>query len=320
LGAPAGVEIVNFDDRGGRLKSALQLAARVREIVKAKAPDIVHIHSTFAGAVLRPGLFLRRKRLKLVYCAHGWAFDRQTSPCMKYSVEQIERWLALFCDAIVCISDYELRVARRCGIPKEKLALIRNGVPSESPRPDADHALIEWPEGQRRVLFVGRFDRQKGADVLLRALADLKDKAFGYLVGGAVLGDAELGAIPNNARLVSWLSPAKLEPFYRSADVVVVPSRWEGFGLIAAEAMRAGLPVIASRVGGLTEVVEDHVTGVLIAPDDKPALIQALMGLSDDQLHAMGNAGRERFLKNFTMERTHRQLCDLYQRITAGAI
>jgi len=132
-------------------------------------------------------------------------------------------------------------------------------------------------------------------------------------VGDAVLGDAPLSSMPPNAQATGWLSPAEIEAFYRSADVVAIPSRWEGFGLIAVEAMRAELPVIASRVGGLPEIVDDGVTGVLIPPDDKAALVSALRDIPDERLAAMGRAGRQRFLRHFTLDRVHRQIAELYQ-------
>src|SRR4029453_10577437 len=97
-----------------------------------------------------------------------------------------------------------------------------------------------WPYGKRRVLFVGRFDRQKGIDVLLDALPELQDSAFCYLVGDRVLNNGPVPAMPANARTTGWLTAAEIESFYKSADVVVVPSRWEGLGLIGAEGMRAG--------------------------------------------------------------------------------
>ncbi|MFX6269921.1 glycosyltransferase, partial [Acinetobacter baumannii] len=84
------------------------------------------------------------------------------------------------------------------------------------------------------------------------------------------------------------------------ADVIVVPSRWEGFGLIAVEAMRAGLAVIASRVGGLAEVVEEGVTGFLVEPDKPEEIVNILRTVTREQLHEMGNAGREHFLNEFT--------------------
>lgn len=307
-----GIEVLTFDDSAGRIVNAFRLAKRLKEFVTGGQPNVVHLHSTFAGAVLRPMLLKLRTRTKIIYCPHGWAFDRKMSSYAQYGAKWIERKLAPLCHAIVCISYHEVRAARQCGIAADKLVLVRNGVPMVAPTPAIDPSSIQWPEGKRRILFVGRFDRQKGVDVLLRAVAKLKDQVFACIVGDSVVDNMPLASDADNVRLCGWLSSSELEAYYKSADVVVIPSRWEGFGLVAAEAMRAGLPVIASNVGGLTEIVDDGVTGVLIPTDDEQVLVQTLRDLSDVHLRAMGKAGRERFLRDFTMERTHREICELY--------
>jgi glycosyltransferase involved in cell wall biosynthesis len=308
VGTTEGVEIVTFNDDGPRFVNACRMAWRMRQIVARTRPRVVHLHSTFAGAALRP-LMRIISSATVIYCAHGWAFDRDTSRLSRLGAMLLERILARWCDAVVCISEYELRAGLHIGIAANKLHRISNGVPREAPRVTE---RVKWPDDSRRVLFVGRFDRQKGTDVLLGALAELQDSAFCYLVGDAVLGDETLASLPANAQTTGWLSPAEIEAFYRSADVVVVPSRWEGFGLIAVEAMRAELPVIGSRVGGLPEIVVDGETGLLIPPADKDALVRVLRDLSDETLAAMGRSGRQRFLRLFTLDRVHRQIAHLY--------
>jgi glycosyltransferase involved in cell wall biosynthesis len=312
LQAPAGVEIVTFDDCDDRKVSALRLAKKVRELIVVNQPDILHIHSTFAGIVLRSQLALRSRSFRIVYCPHGWAFDRDMSAIKKFAAALLEKLLSFGCDAIVCISEYERQAGLRSGIDSRKLVLVRNGVPGQCPQTSAAAA---WPPGLRRLLFVGRFDRQKGVDVFLQAVAQLQGKVFGVIVGDTVHGGSDITKLPANARSVGWLSPAELETYFRTADVVVVPSRWEGFGLTAAEAMRAGVTVVASRVGGLPEVVEDGVTGLLVPPDDAAALVKVLSDLDDSRLRTMGEAARARFQRHFTMDRVNQQLCDLYQKL-----
>ena len=307
-----GIEVLTFDDSVGRMRNSFRLARKLKEYAGSVRPNVIHLHSTFAGAVLRPMLLKLRRKTKIIYCPHGWAFDRKMSGYAEYGAKLIERRLAPLCDAIVCISHHEVRAARKCGIPAEKLRLVRNGVPVTPPVPDVDPISVSWPAGKRRILFVGRFDRQKGVDVLLRALGELKDQVFACIIGDSVVDHLPIRADATNVRFCGWLSPPQIEAYYKSADVVVVPSRWEGFGLVAAEAMRAGLPVIASDVGGLKEIVDDGVTGVLFPTDDVNALVRTISTLTDAQLRAMGRAGKERFLREFTMERTHRELCDLY--------
>jgi glycosyltransferase involved in cell wall biosynthesis len=314
LQAPTGIRIVPFDDGGTRLGNALRMASLARRVMSDVRPDVVHLHSTFAGAMLRAQLTVSRHGAAVVYCPHGWAFDRESSPWVVRGAQWIERGLAGLCDSIVCISEHERRLAVRCGIPMHKLALVRNGVPRIAPQPAGSDQTPPWPPGVRRLLFVGRFDRQKGVDVLFHALEQLDGECFAFIVGGSVLNDLELPAVPANARLVGWLSPAQMEAYYRSADVLVIPSRWEGFGLTAVEAMRSGLAVVASRVGGLQEIVEDGTTGALVPPGNVAALIRTLRGLSRERLREMGNEGRERFVRRYTMEQVHEQLLWLYSR------
>ncbi len=311
--SPPGVEIIPFDDRGNRFLSTARLAGLMCDVVARNNPRVVHLHSTFAGAALRPLLRLIGSRAAVAYCAHGWAFDRETSRMSCALARWLEWNLSWWCDAVVCISEHEREAASGIGIAALKLVHISNGIPREAPRSTPRRPAAQWPEGKRRVLFVGRFDRQKGMDVLLSALNELQDSAFAYVVGDSVLGDSQSVTMPANAQTTGWLSASELEAYYQSAEVLVVPSRWEGFGLIAAEAMRAGLPVIASRVGGLPELVEDGVTGLLVPPGDVPALVTALRETSAERLAAMGRAGRQRFLQRFTLDRVHNDLVDLYR-------
>ena len=310
LPVPSGVDLVTFDDKGNRVVGALRLARATRKLIALFDPDIVHIHSTFAGAVLRPLLAASRGRATVIYCPHGWAFDRDCHPFIGRGVKWLEWLWSHWCDAIVCVSAYERAAAIRIGVGEHKLILVRNGLPRRAP--EADPVSISWPNGSRRLLFVGRFDRQKGIDILFGALRELGDDAFAIIAGDSLR--AGLGILPKNARNAGWLAPAQLEAYYRSAEVVVMPSRWEGFGLVAVEAMRAGVPVVASRVGGLSEIIEDGETGLLVEPDDKASLVEALRSLKEQSLRVMGDAAYRRFLEKFTIDDTHRGLCELYHR------
>jgi glycosyltransferase involved in cell wall biosynthesis len=225
-------------------------------------------------------------------------------------VQGFERLSAHWCEAIVCVSRHERLSAVQAGIPSEKLVVVQNGLPRQ--RPEAEPLILDWPPDARRLLFVGRFDRQKGVDVLFEALRQLGDDAFAYIVGDSL--HTTLGALPPNARYAGWMTPSALESYYRSAEVIVMPSRWEGFPLVALEAMRAGLPIIASNVGGLPEIVEDGETGILIPPNDASALVNSIRSLAPERLKQMGLSAAERFSRSWTSEAAHRSLSELYRR------
>lgn len=317
LAVPDGVTVIAFGDHQRRWLSALRLVVSVLQAWLLYKPGVFHIHSTFAGAAVRSVLGVLGQRRRLIYCPHGWAWDRESSALPKLIVEKIERILSHFCARIICISRHEKEAALAAGISGTKLHVVLNGVSKDIPAPPP--SLPDWPESVKRLLFVGRFDKQKGVDVFCEALMLLGDDAYGLLAGGAVLNDGVAVSVPPNARSVGWVDPSALQGLFETADVLVVPSRWEGFGLIAAEAMRAGLPVIASNVGGLAEVVLDGETGVLVAPGDPAQLAMAIKNSESSWLE-MGRKGRLRFESQFTFERVHKQIAEIYESLGSGRV
>lgn len=313
LPVPPGVRVVLFNDQGGRVGNALVLARETLALARAFKPSVVHVHSTFAGATVRPALAIGYRHARVVYCPHGWSWDRPMSPLARRLAGLTERLLSHLSDQIVCISAHEVRTAQQHGLPSNKLALVRNAVNTVPPEAQALARPVAWPEGTRRLLFVGRLDLQKGVDVLWRALEKLGPDTHALVAGAAVLADDAAAQWPRNATSVGWVGPGELETLFAQAELLVVPSRWEGFGLVAAEAMRSGLPVVASRVGGLTEVVEHGITGLLVEPNSPEALTQAIGNLSADDLARMGRAGRDRVQTLFSMPRLHRELCGVYR-------
>ncbi|MGA8706216.1 MAG: glycosyltransferase family 4 protein [Steroidobacteraceae bacterium] len=308
LQAAAGVAILGFRESRHRLLNGVRLALAVLGQIRRQRPDIVHLHSTFAGALLRPLLALRYPRLPVLYCPHGWAFFRDQSRLARSLTRALERICARWCDGIVCVSRHERRAAMRVGIDAQKLHVIPNSLSRSRPAAAFD---IRWPPGARRLLFVGRFDRQKGIDVLFEALTSLGDAAFAYVIGDSL--HTRLADLPANARCVGWKSGAELEAYYASTDVVVMPSRWEGLPLVGLEAMRAGRPIIASDVGGLSELVDHGNTGLLVPPDDAEALADAICTATDASLLQMGIQAAERFFSRWTGESSHAALAALYR-------
>lgn len=311
LVVPPGVVLLTYPDGVNRTRNAFQLAYVVSQFARVTRPKVVHVHSTFAGAVVRPVLALMGMASNMIYCPHGWAWDRSMSWGARKLTQLFERSLGHLCRQVVCISEHERKTALDAGFAPDRLSVILNGVAEQAPEPMGD--VPEWPVGRKRLLFVGRFDQQKGVDLFCAALKQLEGEASGVLAGGSVLSDAGGLQLPPNAQSIGWVTPARLEAVLRTADVLVMPSRWEGFGLIATEAMRAGVPVLAARVGGLPEVVADGETGILFEPGDVAGIVDAVRSLTPERWRAMGQAGKARFKRMFTMERVHTQLRELYE-------
>lgn len=307
-----------FSSHGRSLRSLHALWQATIQQVAQFRPDCIHLHSTFAGAVGRIGLALSSRRPPVVYCAHGWAFDIAGSYAKRGAMALAERVLSAGCDGVIAISEYERQRGIDIGIPADRIVTVLNGIVDAPSAPATSPLEIG---GARRVLFIGRLDRQKGIDILLEALKGFEDRVALRVIGSAVVGDqAEFDVMRPGVTMLGWCGDARIRQELAWADCVVIPSRWEGFGLVALEAMRASRAVIATDVGGLPEVVDHGRTGWLVPPEDHTALRDALLTPSDAQLAAAGAAGRVRFQQLFTIERTQKALSDVYRKAIATRV
>ena len=300
-----------FDDSGSRTDHVRKLISAVRQLVKDRRPTVIHAHSTFAGVAVRLALRLVINPPPVVYCPHGWAFDREGAAWKNRVIAGIERLLAPFASKIVCISEHDRQLAIRYGFDPKKLVVVLNGIRDVG---TIAPSTVSWPANKKHLLFAGRFDRQKGVDIFLSAMARLGPDYFAYAIGDAAIGDAALPAsIPENVKLTGWITRDQVQAYLASTDVFVMPSRWEGFGLSALEAMRAGRTVVASHVGGLPELVEDKVNGLLIEPNSVDSLVNAIASLNADQIKEMGVQSRLRFTQKFQSDQMNAALLRVYQ-------
>lgn len=215
------------------------------------------------------------------------------------------------------------------GFLPERIAVIPNGVDPErfSPVDEAGKAAarigLDLPRRGPLVAFLGRLVREKGADVLLEAWPEIQHRAPGaHLVvagrgeeGESLRREAETRGL---TRAVHWIPDLEdSSDVYRAADVLVVPSRAESFGLVALEGMASGVPVVASRVGGVPEVVGE--AAVLVEAEEPGDLARGVAALLNDPAHRrhLSAAGRRRVLQRFTLERAVGLHRDLYRGVLA---
>jgi len=304
---------VSFFKRPKRsLRSLFSLGREIHRQVQAFQPDIIHAHSTFAGAVVRLQFGWRKKRPAVVYCPHGWVFDVRNSGWKQRIMELAEKNMARLCDVVIAISEYEARQGLRIGIAADRMCVVLNGLRRVAPKP----VVSTWPDHRLKILFVGRLDEQKGFDILVKAIEPLRQKVSLRVVGEAVLtDDSRAVSALNDVEFLGWKTESEIQGQLAVADVVVMPSRWEGFGLVAIEAMRAGKAVIASHVGGLPEVILDGETGFLVPSGDSQSLRKAILKVDTETLSRLGDNGRRRFEEKFTIEQTHSALMNLYARV-----
>jgi glycosyltransferase involved in cell wall biosynthesis len=272
--------------------------------------DIVHTHLVHADVY--GGLAARLRGTRLVSTKHN------DDPFRVGPFRFVERGLSHLTDRVVTITDALHRfTVERVGVSAEKVETIHYGLDGV---PDAwgVNPPDDVPDTARVLLSVARLTDQKGIDVAIRALAELPSETV--LV---VLGEG-----PERAALVRLARDLGLESrvfllgrvpdvaaWLRRATVLVHPARWEGFGLGVLEAMLAGLPVVATNVSALPELVLDGETGVLVPSDDVPALVRAVeQAVAQPEL---GAAGLARARAEFSVARMADRTAALYDSILA---
>ena len=277
--------------------------AELERALAAFQPDLVSTHTAKAGWIGRA--VCARLGLPAIYTPHGWAIANRISRRHGPLFRAAERVAARWASAIVCVSEYERRLALTGRVaPMEKLHVVHNGVrdvPSEL-RADPGATPV-------RIVSVARFERPKDHRTLLEALARLRgiEWELDAIGDGPLERDARAraGSLGLESR-VRWLGyQADPAPTLARAGLFVLSSRSEGFPRSVLEAMRAGLPVAASDVGGVGEAVAEGRSGLLASPGDVEALVGVLRKLLSDAAlrRRFGLAGRQIYEERFGFER-----------------
>lgn len=296
-----------FRRRGRSVYDLVRMGFEFRKIVDVERPEIVHLHSTFAGLVGRLSLAFSRRRPVVVYCAHGWSFCQRVPLLHRMMYALVERVLCALADVIIHISAAERSSAKAWGFDGAKHHVIHNGI-SALRLSDMD---LSRPE-KLNLLFIGRHDRQKGLDVMLSSMKKVKrPDVFLEVAGAAVVGNDLINSDDHRVRFHGWLSKVDAESLISQSDVVVIPSRWEGFGLVAIEAMRAGKFVVASRVGALPEIITSE-TGVLFDVNSEDQLAAILESLSAVDVRGRSARIMECFNQNFEASIMNAKIATIY--------
>lgn len=294
----------------------LRFALCVRRAIQQLKPTIVHLHSSFAGVIGRAVLSTLPHPPKVVYCPHGWAFSIESSAARKQAYAALERRLAQNTDLILVNSQSEHDLAMQYRLPAEKTRVVKNGIAW------ADAADRRPPAGPIRLAFIGRDDRQKGLDFLLETLARFSFPEIHFdIVGAAGSGMARTGTYSrNNIVFHGWKPRAEVVELLRQVDAVIMPSRWDAAPLVAAEAMRAGLPVLASDRGALPEIVQDGECGHIFHMNDFSSLVRVLEGLTRPDLQRLGANARLRWQQEYLADKMNARTVAFYEQALSATM
>jgi len=302
----------------------------LRQLVRKYKFDIIHDNQTLGyGNILMKTLGIP----VVATIHHPLPIDKKTDLPYIHSIKGRLRRILFYpffmqhltasaMDRVITVSDNAAKEIRNSfKVPYKKMRVVYNGIDTEAFRP------LEWVQKERgRIIVVANTsDRKKGVLYLLRAVRDLrKEMDVKLTIVDRGLPDneytpalAERCGLNGSVEFTGRLTTEELVKQYCRAEVAVVPSLYEGFGLPAAEAMSCGLPVVSTTAGALAEVVADNESGILVPPKDHNAIAAAVRRLLlDEGLRcSMGQAGRARVLKMFSWEEAARKTLEVYQEV-----
>jgi glycosyltransferase involved in cell wall biosynthesis len=290
-----------------------RLAASFISAVRSERPDLLHTHMVHAdvyGSVAAHAL-----RLPFLSTRHN--DDRYLLGPFRY----VDRAFMSGVAGIVAISDAVREFHVRAGLPAEKLVTIHYGL-DELPAAESELTpeAAGIPPDAPLVLAIGRLIEQKDHATLLGAFARVRDDnpaARLTILGWGRLEEATKARVRELGLEDAVLLPGRVEPgaWLARADVFAHTSRWEGFGIVLLEAMLSGLPVVATRVSAVPEIVVDGETGILAPVGDEVAIAAALSVLLADpeQRQRLGEAGRVRARAEFSVARMTDRTMALYE-------
>lgn len=302
------IHLPTYIDGNPLAKLGALLRALLRFIVLLASGQVaaVHAHSASNASFRRKSLFLTLARLAgkpYVFHLHGGAFDRYYAGA---SVLE-QRWVGhtiRSARVVLVLSDNWAAWVRQ-NIRHPDVRVLPN--PVVAPRLPAG-----VPRESRTLLFLGRLEEEKGVFVLVEALARLATRYPALRVVFAGEGDvaalrtaAAAAGVLERIELPGWVAGNAKAALLARAGIFVLPSRFEGLPMAVLEAQAAGLPVVATRVGGIPQVVTDGENGMLADPDDVASLVGALAQVLADPENAckMGEIGRERVLAGYGIDR-----------------
>lgn len=295
----------------------------IRNYLKTHGPfDILHGHSSKGGALLRlAGLGLPGAK---VYTPHALVTqDPSLSRHKRLIFGWAEKILAKFTDVFIAETDEEEEELRRLGVTSNKIVIIPNGLEAPNlPDRQATRARLNIAADEVVIGFIGRFFTQKGPEIIVQAMASLVERFKGREITLVMVGDGELREKLHEmarrleiAPRVRWMGEVPWELQMPAFDILALPSLYEGMPYVLIEALFAGLPIVAAKVGGAKLLVEPEVNGYLVPRGDPQSLARALGELIVDPVKR-AEFGKASLKKSqfFTLDNMTSSIQSLYYR------
>lgn len=317
---------IHVDVIAERFRFDLRVIPALRRIIAERAPDIVATHNLKSHFLVKlSGL---NRRYPWVAFHHGY-----TTTDLKMRVyNQLNRWSLPTADRVITVCQAFARELAREGVPFDRIYAQHNSISPEQGASAEEVAALRTrlgiKDGERLVLTIGRLSREKAHLDLVNAFARLRHDhpeidAKLLIVGdgperGAVEAAIKTMGIAERVYMAGQISDVR--PYYAAADVFVLPSHSEGSPYVLLEAMRAGVPLIATSVGGVPEMVVDNESALLVGPRDAQAMAAAIARvLQDEQLaHQLVSNASALVATRYSPEAYVRSLFEIYRELIPG--
>jgi len=333
-------EIKNFQRTINPFKDLLAGFEILSLLFKLK-PDIIHVNSSKAGGIVGKAIWyyklFSRRKARLIFTVHGWAFNEDRPQWQISLIKFFSRLTALFCDKIICVSEHDCQIALKNKIaPADKLVAVHNGIDVKAisflSREEAQKKLL----GHTSPLVIGtiaEWTKNKGLFYLLEAFRDSPlgtvlqrrtvPKGLSLSVALVIIGSGENPDKEKmyqfieknnlkNIHLIEWIDNAAV--YLRAFDIFILPSIKEGLPYTIIEAVAAGVPIITTNVGGIPEMIDDNVSGILIQPKNSHQLAEKITYLinNPEKAQDMAQKARQKTEQEFSLEKMIEKTKNLY--------
>ena len=290
-------------------------------ILENKHPDIIHCHSSKAGIVGRIAGAI--KNIPAVFTAHGWAFTSGISPAKRIIYAAIEHMMLGITKGVICVSEFDRQLAKRWFLHNyNRIITVHNGIVDKT----FNNNIIREYSLPLKLVSVARFSHPKNNMQLIRAVEQINKLYSGSLqlnmVGdGPLLSEAQAYVtshkLENEVHFLG--SRTDVDDILNQNDIFCLISNYEGLPISIIEAMRAGMPIIASNVGGVNELVQDGVNGFLIPRGNISELVEKLKYILDHKelIKFMGEASRKIYEEEYTADRMNQKILSVYNEVIA---
>jgi glycosyltransferase involved in cell wall biosynthesis len=279
----------------------LRAIFEIKKLIKQINPDIIHLNSSkisILGSIASRQLTIVNYQLSIVYTAHGWIFNEPMSRLKKTLYKYAEKFTARFKDIIICVSEFDRQIAIKEKIaPADKLITIHNGIEPIKflSRESAQQELgiSDKGLGTLNIVSIGNLYQTKGFKYLIQA-ANILVTRYALRIMVTIIGEGreqknlediiKTNNLKNNVILTGRIDHAS--KYLKAFDLYVCSSIKEGLSYTIIEAMQAGLPIVATKVGGNPELINDQADGLLAEPANPEDLVDKIKKIIDN--HELG--------------------------------